>query len=114
LHDRHAGSLSTEPVSLDKDVDSGGTFDHPGSMCIAYETLGARLPVDAVAFVAFVFLTTTGIPARYVLPPGSGLWATLWGLDRHERGDSVLDCGHATRGARSGSRPAVAMVSVYV
>jgi len=43
--------------------------------------------IDAVAFVAFVFLTTTGVLSRYVLPPGSGRYATLWGLDRHGWGD---------------------------
>ena len=43
--------------------------------------------IDAVAFAAFAFLTTTGILTRYVLPPGSGRYATLWGLDRHGWGD---------------------------
>ena len=43
--------------------------------------------IDAVAFTAFAFLTTTGILTRYVLPPGSGRYATLWGLDRHGWGD---------------------------
>ncbi len=43
--------------------------------------------IDTLAFVAFAFLTTTGILTRYLLPPGSGRWATLWGLNRHEWGD---------------------------
>lgn len=43
--------------------------------------------IDTVAFVAFAFLTTTGILTRYLLPPGSGRWATLWGLNRHQWGD---------------------------
>jgi len=43
--------------------------------------------IDAVAFAAFAFLTTTGILTRYVLPPGSGRYATLWGFDRHGWGD---------------------------
>ncbi len=43
--------------------------------------------IDAVAFGAFVFLTTTGVLSRYVLPPGSGRYATLWGLDRHGWGN---------------------------
>jgi len=43
--------------------------------------------VDAAAFAAFVFLTTTGVLSRYVLPPGSGRDATLWGLNRHDWGD---------------------------
>jgi hypothetical protein len=43
--------------------------------------------IDAAAFVAFAFLTTTGVLTRYVLPPGSGRYATLWGLNRHGWGD---------------------------
>ena len=39
--------------------------------------------VDAVAFAAFVLLTATGVLVRYVLPPGSGHFIKLWGMDRH-------------------------------
>jgi hypothetical protein len=42
--------------------------------------------IDAIAFVAFVLLTTTGVLMRYLLPPGSGHYATIWDLDRHEWG----------------------------
>ena len=42
--------------------------------------------VDAVAFAAFVFLTATGLLLRYVLPPGSGHFGALWGMDRHRWG----------------------------
>ena len=42
--------------------------------------------IDAVAFVGFVVLTTTGVLVRYVLPPGSGRYSTIWGMDRHEWG----------------------------
>ncbi|NVM25983.1 MAG: DUF4405 domain-containing protein [Desulfobacterales bacterium] len=42
--------------------------------------------IDAIAFVGFVFLTTTGVLMRYVLPPGSGHYSTIWGFDRHEWG----------------------------
>ncbi len=42
---------------------------------------------DAIAFSGFVFLTTTGVLMRYVLPPGSRRFSTIWGLDRHEWGD---------------------------
>jgi len=42
--------------------------------------------VDLAAFVAFVLLTTTGVLLRYILPPGSGRFTTLWGLDRHTWG----------------------------
>jgi hypothetical protein len=46
----------------------------------------ANLIVDAVAFVCFVLLTTSGILVRYILPPGSGRFTSVWGLDRHEWG----------------------------
>ncbi len=46
-----------------------------------------NLIVDIVAFIGFVVLTTTGILMRYILPPGSGGYLTLWGFDRHEWGD---------------------------
>ncbi len=39
--------------------------------------------VDALGFVAFVLLASTGVLTRYVLPAGSGQFLTLWGLDRH-------------------------------
>jgi hypothetical protein len=42
--------------------------------------------VDAVAFVGFVFLVSTGVLMRYVLPPGSGKRTLVWGLDRHDWG----------------------------
>ena len=46
----------------------------------------ANFLIDAVAFVGFVFLAATGVLLHFVLPPGSGHFATLWGLDRHEWG----------------------------
>lgn len=42
--------------------------------------------VDAAAFVGFVFLVSTGVLMRYVLPPGSGERTMVWGLDRHDWG----------------------------
>lgn len=42
--------------------------------------------IDVVAFAGFVFLTTTGVLLHYLLPPGSGHFSTLWGLDRHRWG----------------------------
>lgn len=42
--------------------------------------------IDATAFAGFVILTTTGALMRYVLPPGSGHYSTIWGFDRHEWG----------------------------
>ncbi len=42
--------------------------------------------IDVLAFVGFVLLTTTGVLMRYILPPGSGRYSTIWSLDRHEWG----------------------------
>jgi hypothetical protein len=42
--------------------------------------------IDIIAFFAFVLLTTTGILMRYILPPGSGKYALIWNMDRHEWG----------------------------
>jgi hypothetical protein len=42
--------------------------------------------IDSLAFAAFVFLTATGILVHYVLPAGTGRFAEIWGLDRHEWG----------------------------
>ena len=43
--------------------------------------------VDVIAFVLFVLLTSTGILVRYTLPPGSGHFTTLLGMDRHDWGE---------------------------
>ncbi len=42
--------------------------------------------IDVIAFIGFVVLTTTGALMRYILPPGSGHYSTIWSLDRHEWG----------------------------
>ena len=42
--------------------------------------------IDTVAFVFFVFITATGLLMHYILPPGSGHFMELWGMDRHEWG----------------------------
>ena len=42
--------------------------------------------IDVIAFAGFVMLTTTGVLMRYILPPGSGRYSTIWSLDRHEWG----------------------------
>jgi hypothetical protein len=42
--------------------------------------------VDTIAFVAILFLASTGILVRFVLPAGSGHFMQLWGMDRHEWG----------------------------
>lgn len=43
--------------------------------------------VDAVAFAALLFLASTGILIHLVLPPGSGHFSVLWGMDRHQWGE---------------------------
>lgn len=42
---------------------------------------------DLLAFVCFVFLLSTGVIMKYLLPPGSGRWVNLWYLNRHDWGD---------------------------
>lgn len=42
---------------------------------------------DAVAFACFIFLISSGLIIRYLLPPGSGRWASLWSMNRHQWGD---------------------------
>ncbi len=43
--------------------------------------------IDVVAFIGFVFLTSSGILLRYMLPPGSGRWSEVWGMSRHQWGE---------------------------
>jgi len=42
--------------------------------------------IDVLSFIGFVFMTSTGVLVRYVLPPGSGRWSSVWGLSRHDWG----------------------------
>ena len=42
--------------------------------------------IDIIAFIGFVVLITTGVLMRYILPPGSGHYSTIWSLDRHDWG----------------------------
>lgn len=44
------------------------------------------LLTDVLAFAGFVALTASGVLMRYVLPPGSGRFVSVWGLDRHQWG----------------------------
>lgn len=43
--------------------------------------------IDVSAFISFLFLTSTGILMRYMLPPGTGRWSEVWGMTRHQWGD---------------------------
>ena len=44
------------------------------------------LLIDYIAFIGFIFLTSSGILLHYLLPPGSGRWAEVWSMNRHEWG----------------------------
>lgn len=43
--------------------------------------------IDILAFIFFLFLTSTGIIVHYLLPAGSGGTHTIWGWGRHDWGD---------------------------
>lgn len=43
--------------------------------------------IDVMAFVGFIFLTTTGILMHYILPAGSKRFKAIWGMDRHDWGN---------------------------
>lgn len=43
--------------------------------------------VDITAFISFIFVVSTGVLMRYVLPAGSGSSVELLGMSRHEWGD---------------------------
>jgi len=53
---------------------------------VAVKRPNVHFLVDFLGFAGFVLLTATGVLVRYVLPPGSGRYTTLWALDRHEWG----------------------------
>lgn len=42
--------------------------------------------IDIVAFILFVFLTSTGMLMHYVIPPKSGKKITIWDMTRHDWG----------------------------
>ena len=43
--------------------------------------------VDIAAFISFIFVVSTGVLMRYVLPPRSGQSVEIFGMSRHEWGD---------------------------
>ncbi len=43
--------------------------------------------VDALAFLCFAFMVSTGVILYFLLPPGTGERLAIWGLGRHEWGD---------------------------
>ncbi len=44
--------------------------------------------VDAVTALVMFGMIATGLVIRFVLPPGSGRWRSLWGWGRHDWGDA--------------------------
>lgn len=46
--------------------------------------------IDLLAFTALLFLTSSGMLMHFVLPPGTGVQKSVWGLSRHEWGDIHL------------------------
>ncbi len=43
--------------------------------------------IDILAFISFVFVVSTGVLMRYVLPHGSGRYIEIFGMSRHEWGE---------------------------
>jgi len=43
--------------------------------------------IDIIAFISFIFVVSTGVLMRYVLPPKSGKFTEILGTSRHEWGD---------------------------
>lgn len=43
--------------------------------------------IDIAAFISFIFVVSTGVLMRYVLPPRSGQYIEILGMSRHEWGD---------------------------
>ncbi|MGI9227157.1 MAG: DUF4405 domain-containing protein [Gammaproteobacteria bacterium] len=43
--------------------------------------------IDISAFIGFIFVVSTGVLMRYVLPPRSGRSIEIFGMSRHEWGD---------------------------
>lgn len=43
--------------------------------------------IDILAFLAFALMSSTGVLLHYLLPPGSGRFASLWNLSRHDWGE---------------------------
>ncbi len=44
--------------------------------------------VDIAAFISFIFVVSTGVLMRYVLPPGSGQFTEILGMSRHDWGST--------------------------
>ncbi len=43
--------------------------------------------IDIIAFISFIFVVSTGVLMRYVLPPKSGKFTEILSMSRHEWGD---------------------------
>jgi hypothetical protein len=45
-----------------------------------------NLLINFLSVTFFVSIITTGILLHYILPPGTGRYVTIWGMDRHQWG----------------------------
>lgn len=43
--------------------------------------------VDIIAFISFIFVVSTGVLMRFILPPKSGKFTEILDMSRHEWGD---------------------------
>jgi hypothetical protein len=68
---------------------SAAGYNHVGQKIIMEHKMkraNLNFTIDTVAFVTFVFLVSTGILMHYILPPSSGNFNELWGMNRHTWG----------------------------
>jgi hypothetical protein len=45
-----------------------------------------NLLINFLLLALFISLISTGVLLHYILPPGTGRWVTIWGMDRHQWG----------------------------
>ena len=45
-----------------------------------------NLLINFLLLAFFISLLSTGILLHYIIPPGTGRWVTIWGMDRHQWG----------------------------
>ncbi len=85
MNDGHRPISAFHKTTKEMPVDqSSERLSGKGSMTRRTKT---NLVVDVTAFAAFVLLTATGLVERYMLPPGTGRFQSLWGMNRHQWGE---------------------------
>lgn len=47
---------------------------------------GVNFLIDSLAFIAFLFLVSTGVLIYWILPAGEG-YLSVWGMNRHSWGE---------------------------